>query len=111
MAILKVNKLTIVDTPTQGTKGSAGIDLYMPKDVIVPANARGVFIHLGVAIEVPKVTMWSYYHGLALEFEHQFEWQTRLGLLIQIIVVRFVLSAIIYQIPILHSRKAKDTFS
>ena len=54
MAILKVNKLTIVDTPTQGTKGSAGIDLYIPQDVIVPANARGVFIHLGIAIEVPK---------------------------------------------------------
>ena len=54
MAILKVNKLTIVDTPTQGTKGSAGIDLYMPKDMIVQANARGVFIHLEVAIEVPK---------------------------------------------------------
>ena len=41
MATLKVNKLTIVDTTTQGTKGSAGsagIDLYMRKDVIVPAN-------------------------------------------------------------------------
>lgn len=54
MAILKVNKLTIVDTPTQWTKGSAGIDLYMPQDVVVPANARGVFVHLGLAIEVPK---------------------------------------------------------
>ena len=38
MAKLKVNKLTIVDTPKRGTKGSAGIDLYMRKDVIVPAN-------------------------------------------------------------------------
>lgn len=38
MAILKVNKLTTVDTQTQGTKGSAGIDLYMSQDVIVMAN-------------------------------------------------------------------------
>ena len=54
MAILKVNKLTTVNTPTQGTKGSAGIDLYMPQDVVVPANARGMFVHLGIAIEVPQ---------------------------------------------------------
>lgn len=54
MAILKVNKLTIVDTPTRGTKGSAGIDLYMPQSVVVPANARGMMIHLGLAIEVEE---------------------------------------------------------
>lgn len=54
MAILKVNKLTIVNTPTQGTKGSAGIDLYMPQDVVVPAHTVGQIVGLGLAVEVPN---------------------------------------------------------
>ena len=53
MAILKVKKLTEVETPTQGTKGAAGIDCYMPKTVIVPAGARGQFVGLGISVEVP----------------------------------------------------------
>lgn len=54
MAILKVNKLKVVQTPKQGTNGSAGIDLYMPCDVVVPGGAKGMIVKLGIAVEVPN---------------------------------------------------------
>lgn len=37
--------------PVMPSSGNAGIDLHVPNNIIVPANARGFKIHLGYAVQ------------------------------------------------------------
>lgn len=54
MAILKFKRLRKVKYPEQGTIGSAGLDVFMPEDYIVPAGAMGHIVPLGISLEVPN---------------------------------------------------------
>lgn len=39
--------------PTRGTKESAGIDFYTPKDLIIPPN-EDILVSLDIRVEIPK---------------------------------------------------------
>lgn len=51
---MKYTKLsTAAITPTRGTQGSAGLDLYAAQDVLVSSGAS-VMLSTGIAVEIPK---------------------------------------------------------
>jgi dUTP pyrophosphatase len=51
---MRFKKLTTTaTTPTRGTPGSAGLDLYADADVLVSSGAS-VMLGTGIAIEIPK---------------------------------------------------------
>lgn len=50
---LKFKKTGVVKTPFIGTDGSAGIDLFMPEDAIIPPNCK-MLIDLKIAVEIPS---------------------------------------------------------
>lgn len=49
---LKFKKTGDVKSPIQGTGGSAGIDLFMPEEAIIPPHCK-MLIDLKVAFEIP----------------------------------------------------------
>jgi dUTP pyrophosphatase len=50
---MKFTKLSITAiTPTRGTEGSAGLDLYADQDVLVSSGAS-VMLSTGIAVEIP----------------------------------------------------------
>lgn len=51
MLVKRLNEY--VELPTRGSKWSAGLDLYCPFDVVVPADTQKK-IPLGIAVEIPK---------------------------------------------------------
>lgn len=49
-------KITVQDRefiPTRGTPSSAGLDLYVTRDLVVPKNCD-IGIHTGVCVEIPE---------------------------------------------------------
>ena len=50
MLVKRLNEY--VELPTRGSKWSAGLDLYCPFDVVVPADTQKK-IPLGIAIQIP----------------------------------------------------------
>ena len=50
MLVKRLNEY--VELPTRGSKWSAGLDLYCPFDVVVPADSQKK-IPLGIAVQIP----------------------------------------------------------
>ena len=54
--MLRVSLLSELATlPTRGSDFAAGLDLYTPRDVVIPAGER-VLVPLDIAIQLPKHT-------------------------------------------------------
>lgn len=55
---MKISKLRKVKTPTRGTKGSAGIDFYVPDnypaDISLINPGHAVFVPSGISAKVPE---------------------------------------------------------
>lgn len=49
---LKFKKTGVVKTPFIGTEESAGIDLFMPEDVMIPPHCKKL-VDLMIAVEIP----------------------------------------------------------
>lgn len=50
---LKFKKTGVVKTPIIGTAESAGIDLFMPEEVVIPPGCK-MLVDLKIAVEIPS---------------------------------------------------------
>lgn len=73
---MKIVKIRNVKTPNRGTKGSAGIDMYIPEDFIPVILSKGdsVLIPSGIRARVPE--------GHALIMDNKSGVATKMGLVV-----------------------------
>lgn len=71
MLVKRLNEY--VELPTRGSKWSAGLDLYCPFDITVPADAQRK-IPLGIAVQIPDF-MLVYWFLVVACIRHHYEWQ------------------------------------